>query len=110
GSVNNYTLEFTFANPLTRVAGAAVNAHDPGNGSGSVTTRMIDSNDPHRYIVNLSNVSTGQYLSVTLSNVAGSTGNTATVVSPQMGVLVGDVNASGVVTSGDVNLSKQQAL
>ena len=27
-----------------------------------------------------------------------------------MGVLTGDVNASGVVTSGDTNLSKAQAL
>jgi Dockerin type I domain len=27
-----------------------------------------------------------------------------------MGVLVGDVNASGVVTSGDTNLCKSQAL
>jgi hypothetical protein len=27
-----------------------------------------------------------------------------------MGVLVGDVNASGVVTTGDVNLCKAQAL
>jgi hypothetical protein len=39
--------------------------------------------------------------------VAGNSGN---VVGPQMGVLLGDVNASGVVTTGDANLCKAQAL
>ena len=37
-------------------------------------------------------------------------GNTGNVTGPQMGLLVGDVNASGVVTSGDTNLCKAQAL
>jgi hypothetical protein len=37
-------------------------------------------------------------------------GNSGSVTGPQMGLLVGDVNASGVVTSGDTNLCKAEAL
>jgi hypothetical protein len=42
--------------------------------------------------------------------VNDSAGNFSSAVSASMGVLVGDVNASGVVTSGDTNLCKAQAL
>jgi hypothetical protein len=56
-------------------------------------------------------VSTGQYITVTLNSVVdATTGASGFVSGPQMGVLVGDVNASGVVTSGDTNLCKAQAL
>jgi len=47
---------------------------------------------------------------VSLSNVTDSANNFSTAISTQMGVLIGDVNASGVVTSGDTNLCKAQAL
>ena len=104
GATNNsYTLVFTFANPLVSVGGATVTAHDPTNGSGSVDSSMIDPNNPKRYLVNLIGVSTGQYLTVKLTNVADSTGNAADVVGPQMGVLVGDVNANGRVDGNDVS-------
>jgi len=42
--------------------------------------------------------------------VTDSAGDFSSVISATMGVLIGDVNASGVVTSGDTNLSKAQAL
>jgi hypothetical protein len=103
GPTNNYTVVFTFANPLTSVSSASVTDHDPTTGTGSVTSSMIDPNDPHRYLVNLANVSTGQYLRVTLNGVADSAGNAADVVSPQMGVLVGDVNGGGRVDGNDVS-------
>jgi Carboxypeptidase regulatory-like domain len=106
----NYTLVFTFARNLTSVASANVTAHDPTSGTGSVSSSMIDSSDPRNYIVNLTGVSSGQYITVTLNNVVDALGHSGNVVSPQMGVLVGDVNASGVVTSGDTNLCKAQAL
>ena len=60
-------------------------------------------------MVDLKGVPNGQYITVGLNGVqdsAGATGN----VSAMMGVLVGDVNSSGVVTSGDTNLCKAQAL
>jgi hypothetical protein len=59
--------------------------------------------------VNLTGVPNAQYLTVTLTGAVDSTGATGNV-SGTMGVLIGDVNASGVVTSGDTNLCKAQAL
>lgn len=103
GSTNDYTIIFKFANPLTSVGNATVSAHDPANGTGSVSSKMIDPNDPKNYIVNLTGVSTGQYITITLTNVLDSTGNTANVVSPQIGILVGDVDASGRVDGNDVS-------
>jgi hypothetical protein len=58
--------------------------------------------------VNLSNVSTGQYVTVTLYNVTDTASNSGNVISPQMGVLIGDVNASGNVDSADVGLVQRQ--
>jgi len=104
----NYTLVFTFTNNLTSVASASVTSHDPTSGTGTVSTSMVDSSDHHNYIVNLTNVSSAQYITVTLNSVLDVTGVTGNVVSPQMGVLIGDVNASGLVDSGDVFLVRQQ--
>jgi hypothetical protein len=105
GATNDYTLVFSFANTLTSVASASVMS-----GTGSVTSSAIDSSDAHQYIVNLSGVTNAQYLTVTLANVSDSVGNFSGSISQQMGVLIGDVNASGIVTSGDTNLCKAQAL
>jgi hypothetical protein len=71
---------------------------------------MIDSSDTHNYIVNLTGVSTGQYIAVTLNNVHDVAGNIGSVTAPQMGVLVGDVDASGRVDSTDVFQVRQQTL
>jgi hypothetical protein len=46
---------------------------------------------------------------VTLNNVTDMAGNSGNVISPQMGVLIGDVNASGRVDSGDVFSASQQS-
>ena len=105
GANSDYTLVFRFANPLTSVGGASVT-----NGTGSVATGNIDSNDAHNYIVNLTGVTNAQVLKVGLTNVTDSAGDFSSVISATMGVLIGDVNASGVVTSGDTNLCKAQAL
>src|SRR5262249_38694247 len=102
GATGDYQLVFIFPNLLTSVGGATVSAHDPSNGTGSVDISMIDPNDAHNYIVNLKDVTNAQYLTVTLNNVVDSTGNAADVVSPQMGILIGDVNASGRTDSTDV--------
>src|SRR5207245_36229 len=105
GANGDYMLAFTFSNTLASVGGASVTS-----GTGAISSSAIGS-DPHQYIVNLTGVSNAQYITVTLTNVTDSAGNgSISVPGPSMGVLIGDVNASGIVTSGDTNLCKAQAL
>src|SRR5439155_8056693 len=105
GANGDYTLLFKFTNPLSNVGGASVTT-----GTGSVSTSNIDGNDAHNYVVNLTGVTNAQTITVSLTNMTDSVGNFSGAVSASMGVLIGDVNASGVVTSGDTNLCKAQAL
>jgi hypothetical protein len=60
--------------------------------------------------VTISGLTTGQYYQIGLTGVVSGSGGTADIPGPQWGLLIGDVNASGVVTSGDTNLCKAQAL
>jgi hypothetical protein len=100
-------LVFTFANNLVSVGGVTVSGHNPTNGTGSVNGTAMGPN-PNQYTVNLTNVSDAQYITVTLNSVVDSTGNAADVVGPQMGVLVGDVNANGLVDGNDVSAVQSQ--
>ena len=109
GVSGNYTLIFTFANNLTSVGGASITAHNPTNGIGAVTSTSLGPRT-NQCTVNFSNVSTGQYVTVTLNNVTDMAGNSGNVISPQMGVLTGDVNASGRVDAADVSSVRQQTL
>ena len=102
GSTNDYTLIFTFLNPLTGVAGAGVTNHTPSNGTGSVSSTLLGPG-ANQCTVNLTHVSTGQYITVTLNNVMDKANNSGNVVSPQMGILVGDVDATGRVDGNDVS-------
>jgi hypothetical protein len=52
--------------------------------------------------VNLSGVADQQYIAVTLNGVVDATGATGDIVSPQLGILIGDVNATGGVDGNDV--------
>jgi hypothetical protein len=97
----NYQMVFEFANPLVSVGGATVTS-----GPGSVSSSAIGLNK-NEYIVNLTGVIPpnppgGAYVTVTLTNVLDSANNSGTVVGPQMGVLIGDVNATGGVDGNDV--------
>jgi len=103
GANGGHTLVFTFVNPLTSVGGATVS-----NGTGSVSSSAIDSSDGRNYIVNLTGVTNAQTITVSLANVSDSAGNSSASVSASMGLLLGDVNASRVVTGADVNLTKLQ--
>jgi trimeric autotransporter adhesin len=105
GANGDYTMVFSFVNALTGAGGATVTS-----GNGSVSSAKIDSSNAHNYIVNLTGVTNAQTINVTLNNMTDSAGNSGSAVSARMGVLLGDVNASGVVTSGDTNLCKAQAL
>jgi Beta-galactosidase len=109
GMTNDYTLVFTFHNNLASVAGASVSAHNPASGTCSVSSSSMGPN-PNQYTVNLTGVTDAQYLTVTLNGALDFAGNSGNVVGSQMGVLVGDVNASGVVTVDDIDLCEAQAL
>jgi hypothetical protein len=98
----NYTLVFTFTNNLTSVNSASVTT-----GTGSVSTSSIGPN-PNQYTVNLTGVTNDQYIAVTLNSVLDAAGNSGTIPGPQMGVLIGDVTANGVVSNTDVSSVKAQ--
>ena len=107
GVSGNYSVVFTFVNNLTSVAGATVTGHNPSNGTGTVMNTFLGPG-ANQCTVDLSNVSTGQYLTITLNNVTDMAGNNGNVVSPQLGILVGDVNASGLVDGNDVSAVQSQ--
>ena len=104
GPNGNYTIIFTFANVLVNVADAKVTS-----GTGTVSSSAMG-NDPHQYIVNLTGVTNAQYITVSLTNVYDSAGNSSSVVSAPMGVLLADVDASGRVDATDVFQVRQQTL
>src|SRR5207249_1878028 len=103
---NEHQVVFTFANPLTNVTGASVASLT--GGTASKTGSMIGP-DAHEYIVNFT-ASDVQRLTVTLTGISDTVGNITPTLSVDMGMLVGDVNGSTVVTTGDTNLCKAQAL
>jgi hypothetical protein len=114
GSTNSYTLIFTFMNNLTSVTSATVTGHDPAGGTGTVSGTPTVGPNPglglaaNQCLVNLTGVSTGQYITVTLNGVVDVAGNNGPVTGPQMGVLVGDVNVSARVDGTDVSIVRQQ--
>ncbi len=104
GANGDYTLVFTFANPLTNVAGASVTS-----GTGTVSSSAIGS-DNHDYVVNLTGVTNTQVLTVSLVTVSDAAGHASASVPISMGVLLADVNASHRVDAADVSLVRQQTL
>jgi hypothetical protein len=97
GTNGDYTIVFTFNCALTTVDSATVSC-------GSVSGSSIGPGGANQYTVNLTgeNTCNGQYIIVTLNNVNDSCGNHSdTVSSPEMGLLVGDVNANGIVSNTD---------
>jgi len=92
----NYTVVFTFVNNVT-------NCGTAGTVGGSVSSGP----NLNQCTENLTGVTNAQYTTVTLNNVLDSQNNSGNVFAT-MGVLIGDVNASGLVDSGDVFLVRQQ--
>jgi hypothetical protein len=105
GISGDYTVVFTFANPLVNVVSANLTT-----GTGALVNGAIDSNDAHNYVVKLTGVANAQRLTVTLSDVRDNAGNFSSAVSGTMGVLLGDVNASARVDAADVSAVRQQTL
>ena len=103
GANGDYTLVFSFTNPLVTVDGASV-----ARGTGSVSSNDNDASDPRNYIVNLTGVTDAQAITVSLNNVTDSLGNVGNV-SNSMGVLMGDTNGDGFVNSADISQTKSQS-
>jgi hypothetical protein len=104
GAIGNHTLVFTFVNPISSVAGASVT-----NGTGMVNSSHINSANPHEYIVNLTGVANAQKLTVTLTGISDTAGNSSPTLAVIMGVLLGDVNGDGFVLSGDYTATRQES-
>jgi hypothetical protein len=104
GANGDYKLVFSFANPLTTVAGANVTF-----GTGSVVSAQIDPSDAHNYIVNLTGVANAQSITVSLTNVGDSVGNFSPAAAGSMKVLIGDTNGDGFVNSADIGQTKSQS-
>jgi hypothetical protein len=103
GPNRNHTLVFTFANPLTAVGGASVTS-----GTGSVSSRAIGSNT-HEYVVNLTGVGNAQRITVTLTGISDTAGNTTPTLAVAMGVLLGDTTGNGAVNSSDISQTQSQS-
>jgi hypothetical protein len=100
GPTNDYQVIFVFPDTLTSVGGVSTSA-------GTVSSSGIGT-DTHQYIVNLSGVTTGQTITVTLTNAHDTAGHSGNVL-VTMGVLVGDTNADKFVDSADITQTKSQS-
>jgi hypothetical protein len=100
GSKGRFTVEFLFNNELASVGSVVTSC-------GIVQSSMIDSSDPHRFIVNLRNVTcNAEDVTVTLNNVTDGTSNTILFSEAVMSLLLGDVDGDGAVTSTDFAIEK----
>ena len=102
GANNNYTIVFTFTNPIASVNSVSTSC-------GTVASASTQPGDDEAYVVQLTGVAcNAQYITVGLSGVQDSSNQTLSSASATMGLLIGDVNANGLVDSGDVFLVRQQ--
>ena len=100
GSKGRFTVEFTFNNELASVGSVTTSC-------GIVQGSVIDSSDPHRFIVNLRNVTcNAEDVTVTLHNVTDRTSNTILSSEAVMSLLLGDVDGDGAVTNADFAIEK----
>ena len=100
GSKGRFTVEFTFNNELASVGSVVTSC-------GIVQSSMIDSSDPHRFIVNLRNVTcNAEDVTVTLNNITDGTSNTILFSEAVMSLLLGDVDGDGAVTRTDFAIEK----
>jgi hypothetical protein len=102
GASNDYKIVFTFANPLTSVAGVSI------TGTGSVSSSAIGA-EPHEFIVNLTGVTNAQRFTVTLTGIADTAGNSTASLPSTMGVLIGDTTANRAVNSSDIAQTQSQS-
>ncbi len=97
GANGDHKIVFTFPNALSSVVSASVS-------SGSVSSSAIGPN-ANEYTVNVTGVTNGQYITVTMNSAQDTVGNSGNV-SVQMGVLLGDVTSNKSVNSSDIGSVK----
>jgi hypothetical protein len=103
GATGDYSMVFTFINPVT-LNGAPAQA-EITSGIGRVSNVSVNGTE---VTVDLTQVANVQRITVTLFGV--SDGANTGDVSASMGLLLGDVNGSGRVDAADVSLVRQQTL
>src|SRR5207247_4640738 len=101
---NVYTLVYTLGGNLAAAGTATVT-----QGTATVGTPTLGPNT-NQVTVPLTAVANAQHLVITLNGVQDGTGAILNNLVARMDVLVGDVNASRRVDSGDVSLVRQQTL
>ena len=102
-SAGTYQMVFRFANPVSAVQQATVTS-----GTATVSSSGISTTNPYEYLVNLSGVTNGQYVTVGLVNAQDSTGANGPEAGT-MGVLIGDTTGDGTVNSADISQTKSQS-
>ena len=73
-----------------------------------MTSGAIGANT-RQYVVNLTGVSNAQTITVNLTNVTDSLGNSSSAVPATMGLLLGDTNGNGSVSASDIGQTKAQS-
>ena len=101
GANGDYTLVFTYSNPISRIGGAVV-----AEGSAAVSSTSIAGNT---VIVNLTNVLNAQRLHVNVLDVHDSVGNVSAATPTNMRFLIGDAGNNGAVSGTDVSQVKFQS-
>jgi hypothetical protein len=102
GANGDYQVVATFAVPMTVTSASAV----PGTG-GTASLAGAPIISGNQVIVNLTNVSNAQCLTINLTGVSDGT-NSGNVSMP-MAVLVGDTTGNGVVNSSDISQTQSQS-
>ena len=106
GPDGNHTVVFKFGAPLTSIGGATV------TGGGTISSHGYEEST-QEYVVNLTGVPNEQEITITLTAVNDTCGNTAASISAPIGVLLADTNGDRTVNSGDAietrNRSGQEA-
>jgi sugar lactone lactonase YvrE len=108
GANNDYQIVFAFPTAMT-FTGATVTPGSGGSASISGAPITITTVDGTQVAVNLTNVSNGQWLIITLAGVHDNINANNVDVAVQMGVLVGDTNGNGTINSSDVSFVKLQS-
>jgi hypothetical protein len=98
GPNGQFLIDFHFANPVLSCGTAT-------SSNGTATNDPASSGND--CLVDLTGIPNAQYTTVTLSGAVDNQGNQGNVPGT-FGVLLGDVNGSGLVDSGDVFLVRQQ--
>jgi sugar lactone lactonase YvrE len=103
GPDGQYAVVFSFTNPLASVDGVRVT-----EGTATVASGRIDT-DAHNYVVNLSGLTNGESITLTLDNVVDGAGKNSAAVSRSLALLLGDTNGDGSVNSADISQVKSQS-